>query len=116
MFFKPVVKEVMKHFPEYKHEVSGPYGLGSRMHLSLFKKHRSEFENAEDYYSKDNWLCLVIVPIDPRNGIIHYETGEKKNEYPNNSIGAMNGFNNVTERIVSIKQIVELLKEKQNGQ
>jgi formylmethanofuran dehydrogenase subunit A len=111
-----LAKAIAKYFPGYMYDIGGPYGLGSRIDITFYKKHRSEFDKATDYRDISNSMYLVIVPISLVDGIIHYETGAVVNDYSPNSLGAVNGFNNVTKPIKSIEELVEHLKRMQDGQ
>lgn len=100
----PIMKLVKNKFPDiiWDDDRLTPMGLCSR--ISLFGK------------IKDKLIILCFTPSNLNEGIIAYDTEERKGSYPENSIGAWNDMNKVSEDITSIEQIYahieKQLKEK----
>jgi hypothetical protein len=119
-FVSPLAKELQKYFPEYKHfELLGPFGLRCNVSIHFFKKSQKTLEREiknrdeafEKYFKNSNLISLTIIPISMREGEFHFETGEMKQEYGNNTLGDINGMNNVTKGIVNIEELVAHLKK-----
>jgi len=108
-------KEICDRF-NLHYDIYGPFGIGSRTSIYFCKKEK--FNICEDRVIK-----ITILPKDLNNGVLHYETGEKTNEFAKGTIGELNGGNNVTKPLPdTIDEIVmllrgdqELLLEVQNG-
>ena len=74
-------------------EIGGPYGL-----------------RAEVVISSPNY-SLTVVPCFEDNGLkLYYDTGKKKQNHQPNTIGAVNGFNNLQARLPNtIVEIVAIM-------
>lgn len=110
-FLEPLVSELHKHFPEYPNmEILGPFGLRSACSIWFFKKKRDEIEYKK-FFERDNLISITIIPIDIDEGVYEYETSEVIDKYAKNTIGDVNGANNVTKEIESIEELVDHLKK-----
>ena len=90
----PIMELVKEKFPLIKwddDEGFTPMGLCNR--VSLFGK------------IEDKTIILCFTPSNLQNGIIAYDTEERKGEYPKGSMGDLNHMNKVSEDITSIEQI-----------
>ena len=56
------------------------------------------------------YLCFS--PGDIKKGELFLDTGDKRGNYPPDSIGALNGFDNTTEEVTSIEVIIENIKRR----
>lgn len=63
----------------------------------------------------DKTVCMIaFTPSNLNEGIIAFDTGEKKGSYPQGSIGDLNGFQNVSEDIHDIEQIYKHIEKQLN--
>ena len=103
----PLAEEMGKRLGKHP-VVLGPFGLGAEVTISLV-------DNPNIRRLEQDCLEITLEP-DFEDGrlVLCYETGETyDDEYPPNSLGAMNGLNNVTARLPdSINEIMGLLKER----
>lgn len=105
-WIETIVKPLMQDL-EYKTglhgEIYGPFGLCCKTSIYLR-------EDMEKSITEQSTLHITIEP--PMNdGKIYYETGEVKEGYAKDSIGALNGMNRVMAVLPdTIEEIVALLK------
>lgn len=99
---RPIMELVKVKFPQliWDDKRLVPMGLGCR--VSIFA-HIEGIEECVAY--------LVFSPGDVRNGGIFYDTGEKKPNYPNGSIGQLNGFDNICKEVETIEEIFEYIEK-----
>ena len=75
--------------------VCGPFGIGARVMLTLHNE-----DDPDDYFE---WTDREDLTIEPRfnDGALElwYVTGETRDLYPKGSLGAMNGFISVLEKL-----------------
>lgn len=98
------------------YDIYGPFGLGFETSIYFFPSGKIGSIVKEDTYSitvhpssrpHDDWRtpfedCFCLA----------YNTGEKKNEYPEGTIGCLNGFNNVEAELPdNLEKILEIVKK-----
>lgn len=71
--------------------IMGPSGLAARCTLVMYK------DNCKSWHDQERWYLIVRPSIEENSISFEYETGEVKEDYPVDSIGAMNGMNRVTK-------------------
>lgn len=86
-------------------KVFGPCGIGAKVTIVLL-------DNPAVSHLDQNTLELVIEPeFEDGHMVFYYETGETCDRYKPDSIGALNGLNNVTARLPdSVNEILKLFK------
>lgn len=94
---RPVMEELVKITPDIQWEMKDRLiPLGMRCNCSVFGK------------TKDN--ITVGVTFTPGKGdTLNFDTGEYRIGCQNNTLGDLNGFNNITAELTDIKQLVELI-------
>lgn len=89
----------IEEFTGNKVKISGPFGLRAEVIVSF-----------ED---RTHGLGIIVTPNfvgDDSHLELYYDTGEVTNVYGTNTLGWMNGFNNVTARLPdSLSEIVKLM-------
>lgn len=98
------------------YDIYGPFGLGSETSIYFFPSGEIGSIVKEDTYSitlhpssrpHDDWQtpfedCFYLT----------YNTGEKKNEYPEGTIGYLNGFNNVEAELPDdLDKVLEIIRK-----
>jgi|GEM_PF-5566346 len=99
---RPVINILKPHFLNWicDDEKLSPMGLACR--VSVF------FTSQND---NEKYIYIVFQPGELSQGELLYETGERKNDYPKNTIGEINGFNRTTKAVESIEELVNFLKK-----
>ena len=103
-----IKKYVLKNYKEYiEVEYMGPFGLGCEWVIKFIKpgneKDRISFHTdfTKNEKGERNGFCMM------------YPTGEKTNEFKPGTIGYVNGFNNIREKLpMDIDEIMKIVKEK----
>lgn len=100
----PLAEEMGKRLGKHP-LISGPFGLGAKVTIFLV-------DDLKVRHLEQDRLEITVEPdFEDKKLVLNYETGEVADDYPPNSIGAMNGLNNVTARLPdSIEEIINLLK------
>lgn len=110
--FHDALKEIGKYICEktgYEYEILGPFGLRCQSSLWIVDKTKDR-KNLMDYIV---WSLSITAKTNGDNTqYLMYDTGEKKSGYHPNSLGAMNGFDNV-EAILpdTIEEVWEIMKK-----
>ena len=81
-------------------KVSGAFGLRCECHIVLEKDDRKK--------------TIVVTPDIKDDGSLelYYDTGEIRDRFRSDSIGALNGFNNITERLPdTLYGIIRVMRE-----
>lgn len=107
---RPLITEISKHLPGWRMDEDkrlSPMGLGCR--VSVFFYRRLDLPLPEKY-EDSNSIYIVFLPGQLCKGELFYETGEIKDNYRADTIGAINGFNNLTKRLESLEEAVQHLK------
>jgi hypothetical protein len=100
---KPLGAELSKRL-ELPYEIYGPFGLRAATSIYLRK------DMKRSICDQETW-SITIIPSDLSTGLLKYETGEVKEGYSRNTMGDLNGFNNVLAYLPeSIDDIVALLR------
>lgn len=100
---KPLAEELAKRTGK-RYEIYGPFGMGCRTSIYLM-------DDIEKGICAQATLQITLAPTNLDKGEIRYETGEKTNAYAPNTIGEVNGFNNVLAVMPdTIEEIEKLLK------
>lgn len=110
--YHDALKEIGEYICEqtgYDYEILGPFGLRSQSSLWIVDKTKDKREEFGKYII---WSISVIPNYDEDNvQYLTYDTGKKVGGYHPNSLGAMNGFDNIEEMLPdTIDEIFELMK------
>lgn len=105
---RPVLNEIEKALPEWKRDSDrlSVFGLGCRCPVFFYHKDDNEADRDERI------VGITFLPGDLDNAELRYETGKQECNYPANSIGYLNGFNNITKPVESIEELIAFLKTK----
>lgn len=105
---RPVLEEIKKQLPDWHcdDERLNPLGLGCRVSVFFIKKGLTP---DADRWSEANSLYITFLPGELDNAELLYETGEQLNRFGPDTIGAINGFNQVTKPLESIEEAVNFL-------
>ena len=97
---RPIMEHVKAKFPDLVWDDKNlvPMGLGCK--VSIFA-----------HLNGETVAYLVFSPGNSKTGTILYETGETKNNFHHNSIGAMNGFNNVSKVVETIGEVLDYVQK-----
>jgi hypothetical protein len=108
---RPIMELVKARFPQivWDDDRLIPMGLCSR--ISLFGRIDGKLWSDKEDYEEGKLIILCFTPSDTRNGIIAYDTEERKGSYPENSIGAWNDMDKVSEDITDIEQIYKHIEK-----
>lgn len=108
--------EALSKEPNMPYEIYGPFGLSSETSIYFFPSGKIGNIVKDDTYgitlhpssrSTDDYS----IPYADRF-YLTYNTGEKKNEYPEGTIGYLNGFNNVEAELPDdLTKILEIVKK-----
>lgn len=101
---RPVMEELVKITPDIQWKMKDRLiPLGLRCDCSVFG------------ITKDN--ITVGITFTPGAGdTLNFDTGEYKIGFQNNTLGDLNGFNNITTKLTDIKQLVELIRRKETNE
>lgn len=92
----------------YGYEILGPFGLRANSSLWIVDKTRDRRYEFDKYII---WSISVCPHYDDNKMYLTYDTGRKQGNYNPNSLGAMNGFDNVEEVLPdTIEEVWELMK------
>ena len=89
----PIIDLIVRKFPNVKWEEKTLIPMGLRNNVHFFGKFQ------------DKTIGICFTPTNLDKGIISFDTGEKKGNYPTNSIGGLNGFQNVSKQLVNIEDL-----------
>lgn len=110
--YHDALKEISKYICErtgYDYEILGPFGLRAQSSLWIVDKTKSR----KDLSAYIIW-SLSVSPHYEDNGhtqYLTYDTGKKQGNYHPNSLGALNGFDNVEDILPdTIEEVWELMK------
>lgn len=112
--FHDALKEIGEYICEktgYEYEILGPFGLRCQSSLWIIDPNKDTGETGIENLV---WSLSVTSRTNEDNTqYLMYDTGEKKPGYHPNSLGAMNGFDNV-EAILpdTIEEVWEIMKNK----
>jgi len=104
---RPIAEEVIKKYPDRTYDILGPFGLGSKTAIHLYKKG----VKGDNLFKGKNCLSITFEPKDLDKAeleIVDYSKDTKR--YAKNTIGEMNGFNYLTIPIKSMKDILNNIK------
>lgn len=111
--FHDALKEIGEYICErtgYEYRILGPFGLRCESSLWIVdpKKDKGETGVSNIVWS----LCVNAKSNKDNTQYLVYDTGEQKSGYHPNSLGALNGFNNV-EAILpnTIEEVWEIMKK-----
>lgn len=92
----------------YDYEILGPFGLRANTSLWIVDKTKDRRDEFDKYII---WRLSVCPHYAENNMYLTYDTGRKQGNYNQNSLGAMNGFDNVEEVLPdTIEEVWELMK------
>lgn len=98
---RPIMELVKAKFPDVVWDDERLVTMGLRSNVYVF----GEMDGK-------TVASICFTPYDLDNGILAYDTGEKEGSYQEGSIGAMNGFDNITKPIEDIQEIYDLVEKK----
>jgi hypothetical protein len=106
LIVEPLAIEIAKHFPGYRHEVLGPFGIGAKVSIHLYPNKAYEAYNSRDtadsLSGKEAYREMMdgckSITFSPRCcnesiGLAIVDRSVNTGEYPKGTIGEMNGFN-----------------------
>ncbi len=92
----------------YDYEILGPFGLRCNSSLWIIDKTKDR-NNLSEYIV---WSISVCPKYKDDDEYLTYDTGKKKGYYHPDSIGALNGFDNIEEVLPdTIEEVWELMKQ-----
>lgn len=98
---RPVMEELVKITPDIQWEMKERLiPLGMRCNCSVFGK------------TKNN-ITVGVTFTPGADDTLNFDTGEYHTGCQNNTLGDLNGFNNITAGLTDIKQLVELIRKKE---
>lgn len=96
----PFAEAIAKRL-EIPYKIYGPFGMCAKTTVYFFPGNGRDITKDETY----------SITIQPEGKELYYETGEKVNRYHRNTIGDMNGMNNVTAPLPDdMESIIALLR------
>lgn len=106
-----------------KYEILGPFGLRAETSI-WFKKPNSTATHCDyrlcltvetSYHKNYTYKGEYCSPV-MSNVYLQYDTGKRKSEYQQGSIGYLNGFNTIEEPLPdSIEEIVQIIKQQKGA-
>lgn len=92
----------------YDYEILGPFGMRAESSLWIVDKTKDRRNALSQYII---WSISVCPHFNDDGMYLTYDTGKKTGDYHPNSIGALNGFDNIEEMLPdTIEQVFELMK------
>lgn len=108
--YHDALKEIGEYICErtgYDYEILGPFGLRAQSSLWIVDETKDR-KSLNEYIV---WSISVCPHYDGDNQYLTYDTGKKMGAYHPNSLGAMNGFDNVEEILPdTVEEVWELMK------
>lgn len=104
---KPIAEELIKHFPDRRYEILGPFGLSSETAIHFYRIGVDE----KHKFDGDNCISITFRPEDLEKGelrLVNHKTNT--GEFREGTIGEMNGMNHPTIPLSPDMTIEELLK------
>lgn len=108
VLLRPILNEIKLQLPDWTPDRDSLIPLGLRSYVSVFFYLKSEMLLEEE---TRKYIYITFVPADLKNGILKYDTGEKTGNFHTNSLGSMNGFDNVSKQLESIEEAVKHLQK-----
>lgn len=102
----PILTHLKERYPDLYLDdtLLSPMGLRSAVH--------TWFYDADDWEATDKILAmLTLTPGDLSKGELWYDTGEVEDDYPEGSIGFINGMNRVSKPLENMEQIYNRIDE-----
>lgn len=102
----PLAKRISTELGGMEWDIYGPFGLGAETSVYFFP------DNSRRDICKDETYGITLYPqmSEERGFYLTYDTGRRSNEYPEGSIGWLNGFHHVQAELPdNILEIVALL-------
>lgn len=94
---RPILEELVRLTPEIAWRIDSLSTFGLRCDCPVFGKTKEQ--------------TTVGITFTQHDGQLYYDTGETKGNFQSGSIGAMNGFNHVTEPVESIDTLLNHVKK-----
>ena len=104
---KPIAEELIKHFPDRRYEILGPFGLSSEIAIHFYRIGVNE----PNLFDGDNCISITFRPGDLDKGelrLVDHKTNT--GEFREGTLGALNGMNHPTIPLSPDTTIEELLK------
>lgn len=99
----PLAEKIAKKYNLY-YDVYGPFGLDNE--TTIYWSDKPKFN-----IRKDKKIGITLYPNNYDQGKINYWTGDTTNQYPKDSIGELNGFNNIKAPLpLELEEIIKLLR------
>ncbi len=98
---RPIMELVKLKFPDVVWDDERLVPMGLRNCVSVFG---SIDNNCVAY--------IAFTPTDLNNGIVSYDTGKKTGNYQSNSIGNLNGFDNISKPIENMEELYSYIQSK----
>lgn len=98
VLLRPILGELVKLTPEITWKIGRLSVMGLRSNCSVFGETKEQITVGITFTCDDNEL--------------YYDTGETKGNFLSDSIGAMNGFNNVRAPVESIGTLLEHVRKR----
>jgi hypothetical protein len=106
---RPIVRQIRLQLTDWVCEDKRftPLGIGCRVTVFFIKKGLPK--NA-DKWQEGNSIYITFLPGQLSKGELYYETGEKNNRFEYGTLGAINGFNQITKVLESVEEAIAFLK------
>lgn len=99
---KPLAIELKRETGAKSYRLGGPYGLNSEWHIDLL-------------FADGRWATLSGILGNLDKAELEYHTGEQDKRFPADTLGAINGMNQLTEPLpLAAYAIVPLLRWREN--
>lgn len=103
----PIAEELVKHFPDRRYEILGPFGLSSETAIHFYRIGVDE----KQLFDGDNCISITFIPGDLEKGelrIVDHKTNTGR--FSEGTLGEVNGMNNPDIPLSPDMTIEELLK------
>lgn len=104
---KPIAEELIKHFPDRRYEILGPFGLTAETAIHFYRIGVDD----KKLFDGDNCISITFRPGDLEKGelnIVNHK--ENTGKFAEGTLGEVNGMNNPTIPLSPDMTIEELLK------
>lgn len=90
---KPIADELSRHFPDYRYDILGPFGICNEVSIHFYEKGIDDKKLWEGGHIK----VITFIPIELSGGKIAVrDTSVDTGQYGKGTIGEMNGMNHPT--------------------
>jgi hypothetical protein len=95
VLIRPVMEDIKVKFPQLTWDTERLVPMGLRCAVSVFG------------HDKDDKTLSAITFTPGDKGQLYYDTGEKKNNYPQGTLGSLNGMDNKEALLTDMEQLYE---------